>query len=399
MGSDSTHRHVSSLRFALLGGSLFLAMMTSGLACPFCAPTTTLSERISESHQALGVTWISGKPADNQRNLPGETRLKVTHVFRESGGEYPVGTNITLPQFHAGQKGDLFLLFGSLRDGEILRWESPEPVTLELFDYLASRPDAELPAVKRLPYYLNYLEHANETIAVDAYSEFANADYKDVKRLKDQFPRRKLHRWIVEPAPGTGRIARIAFYGMLLGLCGKAEDAKMLEQQIVRPVAEDDLRIGVDGLMAGYLLLTKERGLDVITRHAFGDPFIVSEAFHAQQAIRFLWEYGDGCIAKPRLRRALHPLLQRPFLAEVVILDLARWKDTTIVDRLIEIYTDQEYDLNVRLAIVRYYLEMSREPEAGQPEIGRAVREKAKRYLKSIERDNPRLVAKARKFL
>ena len=65
-------------------------------------------------------------------------------------------------------------------------------------------------------------------------------------------------------------------------------------------------------------------------------PF--SETYAAMQALRFMERYSEGRIEKARLRESMRILLERPELADLVIADLARWKDWGIQDRLMDIY-------------------------------------------------------------
>ena len=94
-------------------------------------------------------------------------------------------------------------------------------------------------------------------IGDDAFGEFANAAYSDVVLLSKELPREKLRTWLTSNMVSPGRIG---LYGMMLGLCGTDEDVKLLERKILE--GTEDFRLGIDGVMGGYLLLTGEKGLD-----------------------------------------------------------------------------------------------------------------------------------------
>jgi hypothetical protein len=129
----------------------------------------------------------------------------------------------------------------------------------------------------------------------------------------------------------------LGLYGLLIGLCGNQNDSKVLEKKILEKT--EDFRLGIDGLMSGYLLLTGDKGLAVLDEHKLKNrdvPF--SETYAAMQALRFMWKYSEGRIEKSRLRASMRILLDRPELADLVIADLARWKDWEIQDRLMELY-------------------------------------------------------------
>lgn len=58
----------------------------------------------------------------------------------------------------------------------------------------------------------------------------------------------------------------------------------------------------------------------------------------------------------------MHLLLERKEMADLVITDLARWKDWSIQDRLMTMYSDENYDIPaIRRAIVRYLYYCSQE--------------------------------------
>ena len=128
---------------------------------------------------------------------------------------------------------------------------------------------------------------------------------------------------------------------MMLGLCGNADDAKLMEEKIVEQT--DDFRLGVDGIMGGYLLLTGDKGLELIEKQKLTNskaPF--SETYAAMQALRFMWQYGDGRISVDRLRQSMRLLLDRPELADLVIADLSRMKDWSVQDKLMSLYDAPE---------------------------------------------------------
>ena len=94
-----------------------------------------------------------------------------------------------------------------------------------------------------------------------------------------------------------------------------------------------------------------------------------------------MWSYADGRIAKPRLRQSMRILLDRPELADLVIADLARWKDWSIQDRLMTMYQDKAFNVPaIKRAVVRYMLVCTKDvPKKGTagplPNVSRSHRE------------------------
>ena len=142
----------------------------------------------------------------------------------------------------------------------------------------------------------------------------------------------------------------------MIGLCGTAEDAELLREIIEQPT--QDYRLGIDGIMAGYLILTGEQGLPLIENDKLRNTDAVfSETYAGMQALRFLWTYAPEIVPAERLRGSMRILLERPDLADLVITDLARWEDWSVTDRLMQMYGQDDYDIpSIKRNIIRYFL-------------------------------------------
>jgi len=307
------------------------AAASAARCCPFCsAPSLTLAEQMAQADAAVLVQWVGGKKATDKS--AGETVYEIRQIVRNHKNELKVEDRITLPRYRESKVGDLFLLVGS--KGVTIEWASPLEVTETSFNYVAQAPSPEAPTAKRLAYYVKFLEYPDQMISNDAYGEFANAPYADITQLAEKLPREKIRSWITnKDTPQT----RMGLYGLLIGLCGNDEDATILKGKILEKT--EDFRLGIDGLMSGYLLLTGEKGMSVLDEHKLKNrdvPF--SETYAAMQALRFMWKYSEGRIEKSRLRASMRILLDRPELADLVIADLARWKDWEVQDRLMALY-------------------------------------------------------------
>jgi hypothetical protein len=232
-------------------------------------------------------------------------------------------------------------------------------------------------------------------VASDAYGEFANAPYKEIVPIKDEFPREDIRKWLTSPeTPKT----RLGLYGMMLGLCGTAEDAELLRDIIEQPT--QDYRLGIDGIMAGYLFLTGEQGLPLIEDSKLRNTDAVfSETYAGMQALRFLWTYAPDVIPAERLRGAMRILLDRPDLADLVITDLARWEDWSVTDRLMTMYGKDDYNIpSIKRNIIRFMLvaERAKADKTGDPPPESAV--KAKQYLEQLRESDPKTYEAAKRF-
>lgn len=372
-----------------------MAFPTQGLACPFCsAPSLTMSEQLAGAQAAVLVQWASGKEADKDKGFIGSTTYEIINVVRDESKELKKGSSIVLERYRPAKAGDLFLLFGSITEGKV-EWSSPLEVTEASFNYVVQAPSKESPAVERLAYYLKFLEYPDQFVAGDAYSEFANAQYDEIVPLANKMPRENLKKWLSDPDVTA---TRIGLYGLMLGLCGTPEDGEFLKSIILKDT--DSFRLGIDGVMGGYLLLTGKEGLEVLQKTKLSNaevPF--SETFAAMQALRFMWQYAKGRISEDDLRGAMRLLLDRPNLADLVIVDLARWNDWSITDRLMKMYDEKEYQVpSIKRAIVRFMLIAEKDPSVKE---GVPVPEhvtKAKANLEKLREVDPKTVKAAERF-
>ncbi|MFN5896442.1 MAG: hypothetical protein ACK48Y_02880, partial [Planctomyces sp.] len=233
--------------------------------------------------------------------------------------------------------------------------------------------------------------------------------YAVIKPLKDRLPREKILGWLNDPKVS---VTRVGFYGLMAGLCGKPEDAAVLERKIM--TLDADFRLGIEGVMAGYMLLRGEEGLKVledgkmrtkVAQDASGKevPLPFSETYAVMQALRFMWTYEPERISQERLKASMRILLERQELADLVITDLARWKDWSVQDRLMAMYADEKFAIPaIRRAIVRYLYYCSQE-KGEQGADGVEVRPesavRADALLKELEQKDPKTVSDAKRFL
>lgn len=279
---------------------------------------------------------------------------------------------------------------------ELLEWDAPEPLTMERMHYLFEAPAPELPQQLRLPYYLAHLESTDTVIAVDAWAEFAGAKYEEVAAVRSSMSRDRLRSWIADP---NANPERLGLYGMMLGLCGNASDAEFLREQIGTPNSGKSFRYGVEGLMGGYLLLTGDAGVAFLEDTRLRRPGVASEElFAVVQSLQFIWSYENLLISRPRLRAALHLLLDNEDMREVIIADLARWKDWPTAYRLQETFqTAGQDDDRSRKAIVRFMIALIRDADrdTGLEKPAPELVDSTRQFLAVVEMKYPQLLQTA----
>jgi hypothetical protein len=298
-----------------------------------------------------------------------------------------------------------------LPDGRLTDWHVPQEVTDAAWKYLSEMPTPVVDPSKqseRLAYFLDFLEHPDLIVSNDAYGEFASAPYDVIKTLKDRIPRERVRKWLMDPATS---VTRIGLYGLLLGQCGTEDDAQAMEQKILVPDAT--FRLGIEGVMAGYLLIRGEPGLQVLEEkkmlattyiNAEGEevrlPF--AEVYAAMQTLRFMWTYEPDRIPRERLKQSMRLLLERPELSDLVIADLARWKDWESLDRLVAMYDEERFNIpSVKRAIVRFLYYCSKDVDESGGEAGATPEyvQRATGALQVLEEKDPKTVGDAKRYL
>jgi len=117
------------------------------------------------------------------------------------------------------------------------------------------------------------------------------------------------------------------------------------------------------------------------------------------RALRFMWTYAPNRIPKDRLKASMRILVDRPELADLVIADLARWKDWAIQDRLMKMYGDKDFDNpHVKLAIIRYMLVSTKDSKNPKAEQQPAHVIKGNKYLEQLRKTDPKTVKDTERF-
>ena len=401
----------------VLPAVLALLVAAAAAACPFCsAPSLTLTEQLAQSQVAVIAEWRDAVRGDGQ--TVAATTLRIRDVLTPNPPPgVAAGQTVRLPSYRAAEPGGLFLLlandaetatatfepktFGEdaasladvipRKDGELV-WSSPIEVSPDAADYIASLPPRSQPPSERLVFFMKYLEHPDDTVGNDAYSEFASAPYDVIRPLAGKMPVENLRKWVASPdTPPT----RLGLYGLMLGLSGEASDLPLMERKITETTEE--FRLGIDGVMGGYILLAGEPGLKLIEDTKLKDKSVLfSETYAAMQALRFLWSDDADVIPKERLRQAMRILLGRPEVADLVIADLARWADWSVMDEVRGLYEAEGYDTgSVKRAIIRYFMTATQvKTDPPPPEL----KAKAAEILAALKEQDPKTYKAAERF-
>ncbi len=373
--------NISALSVAVLALGAFTAFWLptvdcsdSTFGCPFCSATAQTLRQDMGSMDVVGLAEFA-EPKDEEIN--GEGMFKLTKIWR---GQKLLGDRevVAAPYFGPGKSEKKFLLMGSGTD-EVL-WSSPLPVSAATEKYLEEVSALPEDAPTRLRFYMRHLESSEGLLARDAYEEFAQTPYEEIKKIKSDMDRSQLLAWVKDSNVGPDRKR---LYFTLLGICGLPEDTKLLEEMLRSEMP--DGRPGLDACIGCYLTLMGETGLPLVNELFLkNEKCVYADTYAAVMALRFHGTEG-GVIAREKVVESMRLMLERPDFADLVIPDLARWEDWSQVDRLAKLFVDADPETSwVRVPVVNY-LRACPLPEA-------------KKRLEELEKVDPKAVKRAATF-
>ncbi len=370
-------------RFALIMAvvSVLFATANTVVACPFCAAVSpSLSDRLKVAKFAVVARMLDdARPRDRYvREIPFAPLRFLKGDVAAFGAQ-----QIMAPIPQDPLAADHFFTMGApeadVAGGDRLVWSLPVPVSEAAADYIAGLDAAPAASAERVAYFIPYLNHPDPLIARDAYDEFGAAPYDHVKAVAEELPRDKLKAWIGdESIPANDR----RLYLTLLGVCGEAADSEELFAMIERSVQTEGSDSALDAMIACYLTLAGDAGLAPINQLILQDPdSSLGDLQSAVLALRFHGEE-ETRIERSKLLESMRLLLVRPSAADLVIRDLARWEDWSVLDQVIELFRQTSAEnAFLRVPIVKY-LQACPLPEAAAA-------------LAAIEVEYPDVVARA----
>src|SRR5262249_34484632 len=147
------------------------------------------------------------------------------------------------------------------------------------------------------------------------------AAYPDVKELAKNLPADTILKWLKDANTAP---SRYGLYGMLLGHCGKAEHAATLKKLIADP--DNAFSLGLDGMLAGYLLLDPKAGWELLTSIATDRKKEFTTRYAALRTVRFFHDHRPDLIATDKVLAGMKALAEQDDIADIAIDDMRRWK-------------------------------------------------------------------------
>jgi hypothetical protein len=347
---------------AAIVAALFCAAPSSANACPFCVSQgTTLAQEVASADFILYGTLSNAVPSGNGFG-GGTTDLAVELVIKPHDavkGKKVITIPRYVPPLNKNEKVKYLIFFNhNPADGSIdpYRGESVSADS-QLPEYLKGAIDVRgKDASTRLQYFFNHLEDKDSVISTDAYSEFAMADYKEIRAAAAKLSAAKLLAWLKDP---NTRPTRYGLYGLLIGHCGKAEDAKAIRAVLDDP--ERGTSSGLDGLATGYIMLDPKAGWEFLNSMIKDSSKEFPIRYAGLKTIRFFWEYRPDIIKPSQVIESMKVLMGQGDLADLPIEDLRKWKVwevSPVVLGYAEKETHNQYPI-VNRAILKYAIAAS----------------------------------------
>jgi hypothetical protein len=339
--------------------------------CPFCsALSSTISDDMKESHWAFLAVCVVPADTKNPEIAPihqfklvtalkspsnptivrppesspisdtakeSEASRVVTASDQRREAAVKLGDIVEVYSSQAYSKNEVVLLLGNSLEEET-DWAASAPLTAEGQAYIKRLValNKTVNPKDRLHSFLPALRSRDKLVATDAYNEFAVASLEVMNGLKTHLHSKDVIAAIEDPQT-TNELRRL--HWTLLAICGSAADLPFVELAMQANLANENGDIGMDAVFSCYIVLGGEKALERLEREYFGNPnssytncfaLVAAMRVHAEQI---------KTIDKKRISQSFRMTLSRGNLAELVIPDLARWEDWSVIDPLVELFS------------------------------------------------------------
>lgn len=384
-----------------------LAAPAALLACPFCSQQGQTFAGELAAADMIVVASVVNAQRDETDFTKSRTELKIEKTIK-SHPAFESRTTLVVPRFIPVEKGKaapqllLFCyvntdtsdpavaavtgtwgVFPRYRNATIDAYRGDEiKAGSKLPEYLEqARKLHGADPKKRLAFYFDHLEDNDLFISSDAYMEFGNADYKTVGEVAKALPPDTLAKWLKDPNTAP---SRYGLYGMLLGHCGKSEHAATLKKLIADP--DNAFSLGLDGMLAGYVLLDLKGGWELLTATAGNRKKEFTTRYAALRTVRFFHDHRPDVVPADQLVAAMKSLCEQDDIADIAIEDLRKWHQWDQAEFVLGLAGKETHsDPLVRRAILRYALHAGKTGNTAAGEYVEAVRKLKPQQVKEAE--------------
>jgi len=329
--------------------------------CPFCGESEkgpTLVLQIEEAQMVLYGRFEKARLTNTGLDQ-GESDFGIERVLK-SHDMIKGKKTLTLPRYVTDTKSK-FLIFCDVYQGKIDPYKGTQLVDGgEMMKYVEGILKMKgMAQPERLRFAFDYLNSPETEVALDAYREFARADYKDYKDMAKTLKPDVIAGWLKDPKTPP---FRYGLYASLLGHCGQPKHAEMLMGMIND--TEKQKGSGLHGLMAAYTMLEPQKGWTFL-KDLVQDkekPFLFR--YQGLQTMRFMWECRpdliakDDAVAKTEIVKGIAGVMKVTDMADFAIEDLRKWKRWEYSDQVLDLFSQKEYSTPIiRKSILRYAIQ------------------------------------------
>lgn len=376
-------------RTFVLAGILaaFVVGLRPAAACSLCegsglATSLTLRQEAALSMARVVLHGTIANPTFDQEGKGGRTDFLVKAAFREDK-EVKTPEKLVLSRYlpvEDAKKPPHYLLFCDV-DGKRLDPYRGVPLRggQKSADYVkkALAMDAKKPA-ENLAFFFAHLDDADPEVSRDAFLEFARASDADVLKAAAKLDRTKLREWMKDDKTPS---IRVSVYALLLGACGKDEDAKYLRELL--DSTDERIVAAADGILAGYVQMKPAEGWK-LTRAILADgkkPLLTR--ISVMRTLRF-YHSAQPKESRPHVLAAMRAVLEQGELADIAVEDLRRWQTWDLTDEIVKRYGQKGFESPLmKRAIVRYAL--CCEPTAASKDFLTLRRQKERDVVEEVE--------------
>ena len=351
----SLHRIVWPLSVVCL-----LTYAISTQASPECCGREALPLMLEMDSAAIVLFGHFENARANPNGIdPGTTDFVIEKKYKD----HPMMNGkdrIKVPRFVPNNKNK-FILFCEIYNGKLDPYKGTELVNDgEMLKYLEKITALKgQPQTVRLRNAFDFLTSPEIEVAMDAYREFARADYRDEREMAKKLDPNILAGWLKDKKTPA---YKYGLYATLLGHCGNAKHAEFVMEMINDP--EKRKNSGLHGFMMSYCLLEPQKGWTFIKKliTSADEPFLVR--YSGLQTVRFLYEVQtdvvnkDETAARKEIVQGVVGVLKVVDMCDFAIEDLRKWKRWECCDQVIGLFGQKEFNRPIiHKSILRYALQ------------------------------------------
>jgi hypothetical protein len=210
----------------------------------------------------------------------------------------------------------------------------------------------------RLRYNVDFLQSPNSEVSYSAHLELRRAvttSYADLRKVAETLKPEPLLKALADdktPAEQRGT------FGMLLGHCGKKEDAAVLRKLIDASWGERFRQVDATDMLFGYAVLDPEAGWSLLMTCAEQKDKHFMHRYAVLQTVRRLGANRPDLVDAKKLTAGTARFFNTPDMADFAIEDLRKLKHWEYCDAILDLPANAGFDTPIiRRSVLRFALQ------------------------------------------